>query len=211
MPTFWLDSREAAETSARHWWLFVLSGFAWMLVALIVFRFNWASVLAIAVLFGCIAIAAGIAEFAAGSMSVGGWKVLHYILGVVFVGIGVLSFFTPGGTFVALAAIVSFFFVVAGTFDIVTAIVTRPENGAWWFQLLAGAAQVGLGFWAAGNWSRSVVLLVAWVGATATFRGVAMIMFGVRLRALQEELVEPASAVGREPQRRRRPVESYGS
>jgi uncharacterized membrane protein HdeD (DUF308 family) len=181
-----------------------------MLVALIVFRFDWASVLAIGVLFGCIAIAAGIFEFAAASMSVGGWKVLHYIVGIVFVGIGVLAFFTPGGTFVALAAIVSFFFVVAGTFDIVTALVTRPENDAWWFQLLAGALQIALGFWAAGNWGRSVVLLVAWVGASTLFRGVAMIIFGLKLRSLRQELETESGAV-RERPRRRPVVESYGS
>lgn len=68
-----------------------------------------------------------------------------------------------------------------------------------------------LGFWAAGNWSRSVVLLVAWVGATAMFRGVAMITFGFKLRALQEQVVETETAAARERQRRRRPVESYGS
>jgi uncharacterized membrane protein HdeD (DUF308 family) len=205
VPTFWLDSREATERSSRYWWLFVLTGVAWMLTALIVFRFDWLSVLAVSILFGTIAVTAGLLELVVASIAEGGWKVLHAILGVLFVAIGVIAFVTPGGTFVALAATVSFFFVVAGAFDVVAALATRVENQAWWFQLLAGAIQVGLGFWAAGNWGRSVVLLVAWIGAVAMFRGIAMILFGFRLLALHREVeaIEPSRSD------RRQAVPSY--
>lgn len=207
MPTFWLDSREAAERGSRYWWLFVLAGVSWMLFGLIVFRFTWVSVIAIAVLFGTVAIVAGVLEFAAASVSNGGWKALRYVLGVVFVAIGVIAMFTPGGTFVALAAIVSFFFVFAGSFDIVGALATRSQNRVWGFQLVAGIVQVALGFWAAGNWSRSVVLLVAWVGAVAMFRGVSMLVLGFKLRELQPAL-ETVDATP--PERRKAPEPSYG-
>ncbi len=191
---FWLDSRAAAERSSRYWWLFVLAGVSWMLFAIIVFRFTWVSVLAISVLFGTVAIAAGFFEFAAAAASNGGWRILRYLLGVFFLVIGVVALLQPGGTFVGLAAVVSFFFVVAGAFDIVTAFATRPASPAWWFQLLSGVIQVGLGFWAAGNWTRSVVLLVAWIGAVAMFRGIAMILFGFELHELHEQLGEPEAA-----------------
>ncbi|MGZ4335010.1 MAG: HdeD family acid-resistance protein [Gaiellaceae bacterium] len=210
MPTFWLDSREAAERSSRYWWLFILAGISWMLFSLIVFRFNWVSVLAIGVLFGSIAVVSGLFEFAAASLSVGGWKVLRYALGTFFIAIGVIAFLTPGGTFVALAAVVSFFFVVAGAFDIVSALATRAQSPAWWFQLLAGVAQIALGFWAAGNWNRSVVLLVAWIGASTMFRGVAMIIFGFKLHALRQEL-EAVEATPREQERPQEPLPSYGN
>jgi uncharacterized membrane protein HdeD (DUF308 family) len=188
VPTFWLDSREVTEQSSRHWWIFVLSGVSWMLFSLIIFRFSWVSVLAVGVLFGCVAVIAGFFEFAAASVSVGGWKALRYVLGTAFIAIGVLAFLTPGGTFVAMAAVVSFFFLAAGAFDVVAALATRTGNSVWWFQLLAGVAQIALGFWAAGNWSRSAVLLVAWIGASTMFRGVAMIVLGFKLHALRQEL-----------------------
>jgi len=209
VPTFWLDSREVAEASSRYWWMFIVSGISWMLFSLIIFRFSWLSVLAIGVLFGCVAVVAGILEFAAASASVGGWKALRYVLGTVFVVIGILAFLTPGGTFVALAAIVGFFFLAAGAFDIVAAFATRTGNPLWWVQLLAGAAQVALGFWAAGNWSRSVVLLVAWIGASTMFRGVAMIVFGFKLHALRHEL-DTMQSTPRENQGRETPLASYG-
>ena len=91
-----------------------------------------ASVIAVAILFGTIAIAAGLLEFAAASASAGGWKLLRYVLGVIFIATGIVALFTPGGTFVALAAIVSFFFVFAWSFDIVAAFASRSENPGWW-------------------------------------------------------------------------------
>ncbi len=206
---FWFENRGTAVRSSRYWWLFVLAGISWMLLALIVFRFSWASVVAVAVLFGTIAITAGMLEFAAAAASAGGWRFVRYVLGGIFIAIGVVALFTPGGTFVALAAVVSFFFVFAGFFDIVAAFATRSENAGWWFQLLAGIAQVALGFWAAGNWTRSVVLLVAWVAASAMFRGVAMIIFGFNLYALRHEL-EAVEGTEAPKRRRQAPEPRYG-
>jgi uncharacterized membrane protein HdeD (DUF308 family) len=189
MPTtFWLDPREVLAAASRYWWMFIVSGVAWLLVSLIVFRFDWATVYAIGLLFGCIAIIAGVLEFAAASVSLGGWKILRYVLGVLFVGVGVLSFITPGNTFVALAALVSFFFVFAGAFDIVNGIATRTENPIWWLLLASGLIEVGLGFWAAGYWSRSTALLVAWVGAITMLRGITYIVLGFKLHALHDAL-----------------------
>jgi uncharacterized membrane protein HdeD (DUF308 family) len=199
MKTFWLDPREVADAAARYWWLFILSGVLWLGVAFVIFRFDWTTVLAISILFGTIAIIAGALEFAAAAASTDGWAVLHGILGVLFIAVGVISFFQPGGTFVALAALVSFFFVFAGAFDIVNAIATRSLNQMWWFQLLAGAIEVGLGFWAAGYWSRSVMLLVTFVGAITVFRGVANIVLGFKLLDVHRETARARTAT-RAPQ-----------
>jgi uncharacterized membrane protein HdeD (DUF308 family) len=187
MNTYWFQAREAAESAARYWWLFIITGVCWLAVSMIIFRFDWTTVLAIGVLFGSIAIVAGVLEIAAGMASSGGWAVLHFVLGAIFMFVGVLSYFTPGGTFVALAALVSFFFVAAGAFDIVTSIATRTEVPFWWVQLVSGVFEVALGFWAAGYWNRSVVLLVAFVGASTLLRGVTSIVFGFKLLQLQRD------------------------
>lgn len=187
MNAFWFQPREAAESAARYWWLFIITGVCWLAVSMIIFRFDWTTVLAIGVLFGSIAIVAGVLELAAGVASSGGWAVLHFVLGAIFLFIGVLSYFTPGDTFVALAALVSFFFVAAGAFDIVSSIATRTEAPFWWVQLISGVFEVALGFWAAGYWSRSVILLVAFVGASTLFRGIAAIIFGFKLLQLHRD------------------------
>jgi uncharacterized membrane protein HdeD (DUF308 family) len=202
MTPYWFQPREAAESAARYWWLFIITGVSWLAVSMIIFRFDYTTVVAIGVLFGSIAIVAGVLEVAVGAASSGGWAALHYLLGAIFLFVGVLSFFTPGDTFVALAALVSFFFVFAGAFDIVTSIATRTEVPFWWVQLVSGILEVALGFWAAGYWNRSAVLLVAFVGASTLFRGVAAIVFGFKLLQLNRDprTTTTPTAAGRTPQ-----------
>jgi uncharacterized membrane protein HdeD (DUF308 family) len=183
----WLDPRELETEASRYWWLCLIAGVSWLAVSLIVFRFDWLTVLAIGILFGSIAIAAGVMEIlVAAGVATRGWKILHYLAGFAFIVIGIISFLTPGNTFVALAALVSFFFAIGGAFDIVTALATRERFELWWLQLIAGVAEVALAFWAAGYWNRSVVLLVAWIGASTMFRGIVMILLGFKLAALRE-------------------------
>jgi len=125
----------------------------------------------------------------------GGWKLLYGVLAVVFIAAGVVSFFHPGDTFLALAAAMSFVLIFAGTFDIITAISARKEIEVWWLQLVGGIIELLLGFWAAGYYGRSATLLVAWVGAFAVIRGVMDIVLAFRVHALQHASAS-ASEVG---------------
>jgi uncharacterized membrane protein HdeD (DUF308 family) len=167
------------------WWLLLITGVAWMLVALIVLRFDYTSVSAIAILFGCVAIAAGVLEIGVLILAAGWWKLLHGLVAVVFIAAGIVAFIHPGDTFVALSAVFSFFLVFAGTFDIIVSISARHEIGVWWLQLVSGIVELLLGFWAAGYYGRSAVLLVAWVAAIAIMRGIRDIVLAFRVREIQ--------------------------
>jgi uncharacterized membrane protein HdeD (DUF308 family) len=167
------------------WWLILITGIAWMLVGLIVLRFDYTSVSAISILFGCVAIAAGILEIGVVLMAAGWWKVFHIILSAIFFIAGIVAFIHPGNTFAALAAIFSFFLIFAGTWDIVVSISTRHEIEVWWLQLIGGIIELALGFWAAGYYGRSAVLLVAWVAAYALIHGVRDIVLSFRVREVQ--------------------------
>jgi uncharacterized membrane protein HdeD (DUF308 family) len=167
------------------WWLFLITGVGWTLVALILLRFDYTSVSAISILFGFIAIAAGVLEIGMLLISPGWWKLLNGLLALVFIVAGIVAFIHPGNTFAALAAVFSFFLIFAGTFDIIWSIGSRHEMDVWWLQLIGGIIELALGFWAAGYYGRSAVLLVAWVAAFAIIRGVRDIVFAFRVHALQ--------------------------
>jgi uncharacterized membrane protein HdeD (DUF308 family) len=167
------------------WWLLLLIGIGWTIVGVILLRFDYTTVNAIAILFGCVAIAAGVLELVVLWLARGWWKLLHGVLAVAFIAAGVVSFIHPGDTFVALAAVFSFFLVIAGTFDIVIAISMRHEHDVWWVQLIGGILELVLGFWAAGYYGRSAVLLVAWVAAFALIHGVRDIVLAFRVRDVQ--------------------------
>jgi uncharacterized membrane protein HdeD (DUF308 family) len=167
------------------WWLLLVTGIGWVLVSLILFRFDYTSVSAISILFGIVAIAAGVLEIGALIMAAGWWKLLHALAVIVFIAAGIVSFIHPGNTFVALAAVFSFFLVFAGTFDIIISISSRHEIEVWWLQLIGGILELLLGFWAAGYYGRSEVLLIAWIGAFALIRAVRDFVLAFRIRGLQ--------------------------
>jgi uncharacterized membrane protein HdeD (DUF308 family) len=165
---------------------------------MIILRFDYLSVGAIAILFGTLALLAGLNEWLLIPLVTGGWKLAHGVLGALFVVVGIVAYLQPGGTFVALAAVMSFFFVFKGIFDIVTAAMTRLVSPIWWLQLVVGVVELLIGFWAAGSWARSATVLVAWAGAMALTRGVTELVVAFRLRELRQA-TEPAGFSGAQP------------
>jgi uncharacterized membrane protein HdeD (DUF308 family) len=181
-------SRKAERTLARvlpPWWLLLITGIGWTLVGLIVLRFDYTSVSAVSILFGCVAIAAGILEIGVLIMAAGWWKLFHAVLVIIFIVAGIVAFIHPGNTFEALAAVFSFFLIFAGTWDLIVSISTRHEVEVWWLQLVGGIIELALGFWAAGYYGRSAVLLIAWVAAFTIVRGVRDIVLAFRVREIQ--------------------------
>jgi uncharacterized membrane protein HdeD (DUF308 family) len=167
------------------WWLMLITGIGWTLVGLIVLRFDYTSVSAISLLFGFVAIAAGVLEIGVLVLAAGWWKLLHAVLALAFIVAGIVAFIHPGDTFEALAAVFSFFLIFAGTFDIIESIAVRHEIQVWWLQLIGGIIELALGFWAAGYYGRSAVLLIAWVAAFTLIRGVRDIVLAFRIREVQ--------------------------
>jgi uncharacterized membrane protein HdeD (DUF308 family) len=183
---------ERAERVGRFWWLLLLSGVAWIVVAAIVLRFDYTSVVAVAVLFGVLAISIATFELALAMLSSRWWRLLHGLLGVIFVATGVVAFFKPGNTFVGLAAVISFYFIFAGTWNLVSSLSMRNVPG-WWIQLVAGLIELGLGFWAAGSWRVSASLLVAFVAAMTLIRGVTQISLAFSLHSVSKGLPQRRS------------------
>ena len=140
---------------------------------------------AIAILFGIVAIAAGVLEIGVTMLAAGWWKLLHGVLAFAFIVIGIMAFIHPGDTFLALAAVISFFLIFAGIWDIIISISARDEINVWWLQLIGGIIELLLGFWAAGYYGRSAVLLIAWVAAFTLIRGVRDIVLAFRVREVQ--------------------------
>jgi len=167
------------------WWLLLITGIGWILVGLIVLRFDYTSVSAISILFGCVAIASGVLEIGMVFISAGWCKLFYAVLAVIFIVAGIVAFIHPGNTFVALSAVFSFFLIFAGTWDIIVSISTRHEIEVWWLQLIGGIIELVLGFWAAGYYGRSAVLLIAWVAAFTLIRGVRDIVLAFRVREVQ--------------------------
>jgi uncharacterized membrane protein HdeD (DUF308 family) len=176
-------ARKDLGAAAGTWWLFLITGAIWLFFSVIVFRFDYRSVSAIAILFGLTMMGAAVNELFAIAGSTGGWRVAHVLLALAFVVIGIVAFVHPGNTFKALAAVMSFYFIVKGMLDIAVGF-GYPEHR--WLRLITGGAELLLGLWAAAYWGRSATLLIAWIGALALIRGVTEIAFAFSLRNYRE-------------------------
>lgn len=166
----------------RFWWVFLCTGILWLLFSIVVFRFDYTTVSAISILFGIVAILAGVSEFIAAFASHGWWKAGRIALALACVVIGIIAFVHPGDTFRALAAVISFYFIVKGFFDVTISLLAKDAFAIWWLHLLLGIAEILIGFWAAGNFGNRVILLVIWVGIIALTRGIGEIFLAFEVR-----------------------------
>src|SRR5690242_17886120 len=91
-----------AESAAPVWWVFLITGTAWFVLSLIMFRFDITSAATIGILAGFVFLAAGVIEL--GMVAVvrsSWWKALNALLGVLLVVGGIAAFVHPKNAFVA--------------------------------------------------------------------------------------------------------------
>jgi uncharacterized membrane protein HdeD (DUF308 family) len=184
---------EAGRQFTKYWWLFLITGIAWVLVSFMVLAMDPTSVVTIGYLVGFVVIAAGVNEL----MALGyadSWKWLHGVLGVVFIITGFLALLAPFQTFGILALLVGWYLLFKGTFDIVFSIAAHGELRLWGLLLAAGIAQLLLGIWAIGYPGRSAWLLLLWVGIGALMRGITEIIVAFQLRSADHHGAGPVPA-----------------
>lgn len=180
--------REVVEEAADRWWIFLLTGIAWLIFALLVFQWDYTTVSAISYLFGVVAIIAGVNEFLEIPISTTGWRWVRLILGVLFVAVGIYALFHPYDTFQTLAALMGLFLLFKGIFDITVAFITKEQFELWWLQLVIGLIEIMLAFWIAGNFRKEAILLVVYVGIIALARGISEIFVAFKLKGLRRRL-----------------------
>ncbi len=179
--------RMIVREGAQYWWVFLVSGIVWLLIAWLVLRLNERSITTVGVLIGVVFLLAGINEAGLAALVPGGWKVWHYIMSVLFVLAALWGFIRPVNTFFALASVLGLILIFYGTFEIVQGVASRSVNPYWWVNLITGILLVLLAFWVSGSdrvyaLAQRTFLILFWVGFFALFRGFTQIMlaFGVR-------------------------------
>src|SRR5215831_3230866 len=183
-----LDDREVLEEAAHRWWIFLVSGIAWLVFALLVFQWDYTTVYAISILFGIVALVAAMNEFFAITVSTTGWKIAHGILGVLFVIAGIWALVHPHNAFATLAALIGYFFLFKGIFDITVAFVAKSQFDVWWLQLALGITEILLAFWVSGSFRNKTILLVVYVGVIGLTRGISELILAFKLKGLKGRL-----------------------
>jgi uncharacterized membrane protein HdeD (DUF308 family) len=173
------------ERGTSRWWIPLLIGILWLIYAFIVLSFTYRTIWAIAIFAGMAFIAAGIVEFVLAAV-LDSWQWLHALAGVLCIAAGIVAFAWPDQTFLVLAAIIGWFLLFRGTFNIVESLLVKDDVEQWWLILITGILQVGIALWAVGYAGRSIAVLVVWVGAWALTEGVMNIWAAFRIRSVHQ-------------------------
>ena len=181
------QGRMVVRDAARYWWVYLVSGIAWLIVAWVVLRLNATSITTVGVILGIVFLAAGIHEVFLATLVSGGWKVWNYIMAVLFFLAGLWGLFEPVQTFFALASVLGLLLIFYGIFEIAQSIASRDINPYWWLGLIAGVLLLLLAFWVSGSdrvyaLAQRTYLILFWVGFFALFKGITQIVnaFGIR-------------------------------
>jgi uncharacterized membrane protein HdeD (DUF308 family) len=170
---------------AGPWWIFLITGVAWLVIALIVLRFRLTSVAAVGVLMGVVFLGGLIDELVIASVRAR-WRWAHVVLSIVFLFAACWSFASPYDAFWALATVFGLLLIFRGSLDLVASISSRDIYPSWWLGMITGVLEILLGFWVSQQeYPAKAVLLLIWVGFFALFRGFSEIMLSFELRAAQ--------------------------
>ncbi|HEY3023155.1 MAG TPA: DUF308 domain-containing protein [Actinomycetota bacterium] len=184
-----MRTRRTQETSmfgaiTGIWWLFLITGIAWLIIALIVLRFDITSIGTVGALLGVVFLIAGLNEGMI-AMVRPTWRWAHLALGILYVIGGFLAFASPYDAFWALASILGFLLVLKGSLDVVVSAMTKEVNEFWWLGLVTGILELLLGFWASQQlFPARATLILIWVGFFALFRGISEIALAFQIRRL---------------------------
>ncbi len=176
--------REAVKGVSRLWWLWLVAGIFWTIIAVVILQFDQASVNTVGIIIGLMFLFTGMQQFVIAGV-VDRMKWLFVIFGILFVGAGVISLISPENTFAAIADILGFLFLIVGVFWIIQAFAMREVNELWWLGLTAGILMVILAFWTGGQFFiDKAYLLLVFAGIWALMQGVTDIVRAFQIRKL---------------------------
>ena len=170
---------------ARYWWVELLLGVFWLVIALVVLKFNHASVVTVGVLTGIMFLLFAAEEFLLAALDHSATRWLWGLFGVLLTASGIIALIHPEQTFAGFADILGFVFLLIGIIWTVQAFAERVFNNLWWLGLISGILMVGLAFWVSGQFflTRAATLLV-FAGAWALVKGITDIVRAFQLRQL---------------------------
>ena len=184
------DTREAARTVAGFWWLWLVTGVAWVIAALVIAQFDQASITTVGVIVGVMFMFAAIQQVVLGAITGGGLRWLWWFFALLFFVAGIVCFINPENTFAAMADILGFLFLAVAVSWTIRAFVEREAGSSlWWMTLIAGLLMVVLAFITSGQFffEKAYTLLV-FAGIWALLHGVGDIAKAFMIRSARDAI-----------------------
>ena len=182
----------------RNWWMYLVRGLLAVTFGILAIISPASTELALVLLFGAYALMDGAFAVAAGIASYRHfdrwWAVL--LEGVTGIVIGLLTFFWPTITELALLYFIAAWAIITGIFEIAAAIEFRHVISGEWAMILGGLLSILFGILLFVFPGAGAVSIIWLIGIYAIAFGIMEMIFAFRLRSLGNELktVLPARA-----------------
>lgn len=173
---------------ARNWWLFLLRGAAALLFGVLSLVWPGISLATLILLFGAYALVDGFFALTAalvgrGSTEIRWWLVL---VGLVGIGIGIVTFLWPGLTALTLLYFIASWVIAIGVLQIVGAIELRNAIEDEWWLVLDGALSLLFGIFLFIMPGAGALALIWLIALFAIAYGFLMIGFAFKVKRFNE-------------------------
>ncbi len=179
------------EKMTRNWWTFAVRGLIAILFGVVALIRPGQTVEALVLVFGVFALMDGVLAVSAGIASAPFFKRWWALLleGLTGIAIGLLTFFAPAVTALALVYFIAAWGLITGIFEIATAIQLRREITGEWMMILGGVLSIGFGILLFAFPAAGALSAVWMIGIYAIVFGISEIVFAFRLNGFRRQFL----------------------
>lgn len=177
------------ETLIRNWGWIALRGVFAIAFGVLTLFYPGITLASLVILYGAFAFTDGLFTVISSVANRRGqprWVALLFS-GLVGMAAGVVTFFWPGITAIALLAIVASWAIVTGVIEIVAAVRLRKAIEGEWLLAIAGLMGIAFGVLLVLNPGAGALAVALYIGAYASVSGVMLITLAFRLRSFGRE------------------------
>ena len=173
-----------ADSLSHNWWAVVLRGVLVVLFGIITFFAPGLSLAALVTLYGAYALVDGVFAIVSAVRRHGTerWGML-LLEGIAGIGAGLVTFFWPGITAIALLYLIAAWSLFTGIMEVGAAIRLRKVITGEWMLGLSGVLSIAFGVLLVLFPGAGALAVVLWIGAYAIVFGALLIGLGFRLRS----------------------------
>jgi uncharacterized membrane protein HdeD (DUF308 family) len=182
------------EKVTSYWWIELLIGIFWVVVSLVILKFDHASVTTVGILTGIMFLVLAAEDFLLAYLDRSGTRWLWAFFGVLLAAGGIVALIHPRKTFAGFADILGFVFLLIGVMWMVQAFAERAVNSLWWLTLISGILMTVIAFWVSDKLfiQRAYTLLI-FAGIWAMMNGIIAIVRAFQIRDIGQRLRQPFS------------------
>jgi uncharacterized membrane protein HdeD (DUF308 family) len=169
----------------KHWWQVAVRGLIALIFGIMLLAWPGVSLFIFAILFGAFAFVDGIFTLVAAVNYKAGagrrtWLFVRGILGII---VGIITFFWPAITMLALVLLIGAWALVTGIMELIFAFSAVRETGAKWLFAVSGILSIILGILLLVSPLAAAIAVIWVIGAYAVIVGIVLIVLGFRLRS----------------------------